>query len=131
MPTADLKQYHQLELINTELIFSPLLGDIPVPAPPPPGPSLDKDQTILVPQNVAKWVTYKGKNLDQVKKVLFDKESLDYTCNKDGSAISIRLTRGVTSKPGTDDELDLISDDNDPVHAPFTVTPATTQKAGK
>jgi hypothetical protein len=131
MKTADIKQYHRFALLNTEGTFPIIVGDIPPQDPPAPGPSLDKDQKISIQQNVSKWASYNGKNLDQVKKVLFEKQRLEFISNKDGSSISIHFTRAVTSKFGPDDELDLISDDNDPVHATFTVIAAPAQKAGK
>lgn len=133
MPTADLKQYHRFALLNTVNTvgkFPPIVGDIPPQEPPPPGPSLDKDQKISVAQYDVKSVTYKGKNLDQVKKVLFGKVELSFTVGKDGKTIVIELSPVVTEKP-RNVELQLISDDNEPVLAPLSVTAATAQKVGK
>ena len=131
IPTADLKQYHHFAMVNLAGNFPPLVGEIPAPDPPPPGPSLDKDQKISVVQNDVKAVTFKGKNLDQVKQVLFDKMKLGFTPGKDGKTIAIYLSRAVTAKPRTNAELQLISDDNDPVEAPLTVTPAPASKGDK
>jgi hypothetical protein len=131
VPTADLKQYHRFALVNTAGKFPPLVGDIPAADPPPPGPELDKDQKISVSQYDVKTITFKGKNLDQVKKVIFDKSDLHFTPAKDGKSIVIGLSAAVTSKAPRSVELQLISDDNDPVIAPLTVTPAATSKASK
>jgi hypothetical protein len=106
------------------------VGEIPPQDPPPPGPSLDKDQKISVSQYDVKTVTYKGKNLGQVTKVLFDKMSLNFKASDDGKTIVISLSAAVTAKPRSA-ELELISDDNDPLLAPLTVTAAATLKAGK
>lgn len=70
-----------------------------------------------------KAITFKGKNLDQVTKVLFDKTSLNFQFDKDGTNITIILSKAVTDKPRSV-ELQFISDDNDPVLAPLSVTPA-------
>ena len=131
IPTADLKQYHRFALVNTAGTFPPLVAEIPAADPPPPGPTLDKDQKISVSQFDVKTVTFKGKNLDQVKKVLFDRSVLRFTPAKDGKSIVISLSAAVTSKAPRSVELQLISDDNDPVTAPLTVTPAATPKASK
>jgi hypothetical protein len=134
MTTAVLKQYHRFVLINEETdlhhYFPPLVGEIPSPDPPPPGPAIDKDQKVSVSQYDVKTITFKGKNLDQVKKVLFDKAELQFTPSKDGKTIVIVLSAAVTAKP-RNVELQLISDDNDPVTAPLTVTAAPAPKAGK
>jgi hypothetical protein len=41
--------------------------------PSPPGAVLDKDQKLSVAQYDVKTATYRGQNLDHIKKVLFDK----------------------------------------------------------
>jgi hypothetical protein len=130
MRTADLKQYHRFALLNNEGVFPPIVGEIPPQDPPPPGPSVDKDQKISVSQYDVKTVAYKGKNLNQVTKVLFDKTGLDFKPSDDGKTIVISLAAAVTAKPRSV-ELQLISDGNDPVLAPLTVTAAPTPKAGK
>jgi hypothetical protein len=130
VPTNDLKQYHRFALVNTEGVYPLMLGDIPKPEPPPPGPSLDKDQKVSVSQYDVKTVTYKGKNLDQVKKVLFDKAELRFTASDDGKKIVISLSPTVTSKPRSV-ELQLVSDDNDPVMAPLSVISAPAQNTEK
>lgn len=130
MRSADLKQYHRFALLNKEGVFPVMVGEIPQQDPPPPGPSLDKDQKISVSQYDVKTVTYKGKNLGQVTKVLFDKTSLNFKASDDGKTIVISLAAAVTTKPRSV-ELQLISDGNDPVLAPLTVTAAATPKAGK
>lgn len=126
-PTAYLKQYRHFALVNTEAIFPLMVGDIPPQEPPPPGPSLDKDQKISVTQYDVKTVTFKGKSLGQVTKVLFDKAALDFTVGDDSKTIVINLSAAVTAKP-RNVELQLISDGNDPVLAPLMVTPSAAPK---
>jgi hypothetical protein len=104
-----------------------MVGDIPPQEPPPPGPSLDKDQKISVTQYDVKTVTFKGKSLGQVTKVLFDKAALDFTVGDDSKTIVINLSAAVTAKP-RNVELQLISDGNDPVLAPLMVTPSAAPK---
>jgi hypothetical protein len=77
-----LKPYHHFLLVNrpTERGVPPQpsrVGDIPPADPAPPAPSLDKDQKVTVAQNSTKIITFTGKHLDQITKVLFDKIPLN------------------------------------------------------
>jgi hypothetical protein len=130
IPTKELKQYHRFALVNKEGVFHVMVGDIPPQDPPPPGPELDKDQKIAVAQYDVKSVSYKGKNLGQVNKVVFDKTGLDFKSSDDGKTIVISLGSAVTAKP-RNVELQLISDGNDPVLAPLTVNATPIPKGGK
>ncbi len=130
IPTADLKSYRRFVLINKEALYPVLMADVPPADPPPPGPSLDKDQKVSVVQDDVKSVTYKGKHLDAVSAVRFDKMSLRFKPADDGKSIVINLAAEVTAKPRSA-ELELISEGNDPVPAPLTVTPHSTPRGDK
>jgi hypothetical protein len=133
-----LKPYHHFLLVNKPKPEekappqNPMVGDVPPPEPPPPGPSLDKDQKVTVAQNDVKPITFSGKHLDQVTKVLFDKTSLRIVKQED-KKIVISLSRQETGKAPADIQLQLLSDGNDPVIAEFSVTSrksAATPKKG-
>ena len=125
IPANDLKGHHHLMLINREKPTPrpPLVGDIPKSEPPPPGPSLDKDQKVSVPINDVHPVKFTGKHLDEVTKVLFDKVSLTIV-KKEDKEILISLSPQITSKVRENVGLQLLSEDNDPVIATFSVVPA-------
>lgn len=131
--TTELKPYRHFVLLEATGKYPPLVGDIPAADPPPPGPSIDKDQNISVPQNAVKSVTFKGKNLDQVTKILFGAktEIKGFKASDDGKSIVIPLDQTETGKPSDDIELQLISDGNDPVAAPMKVTAAPAAPKGK
>jgi hypothetical protein len=121
MPTKLLKGVTHVLLVKEG--EEPLVGDIPKPDPPPPSPSLDKEQKISVVQYDVKPVTYKGKHLDQVTKVLFDKIQLTIVSQED-KEIVVSLSPEVTAKPRSSVQLQMLSDGNDPVLAELAVTAA-------
>ena len=128
--TKDIKQYHHFVLLDPSGMYPPLVGDIPEADPPPPAPSLDKDQKVSVAQYAVKTVTFTGKNLDQVTKVLFGATVLQSKFSDDGKSIVILLDKTVTDKP-REVELQFISDGNDPLSAPMKVSPAPSAPKGK
>jgi hypothetical protein len=121
IPTKMLKGVTHVLLVKEGK--APLVGDIPKPDPPPPGPSLDKDQKVSVVQNDVKPVTYKGKHLDEITKVLFDKTELKIV-SQDDKEIVVSLSREITAKPRSSVQLQMLSDGNDPVLADLAVTEA-------
>jgi hypothetical protein len=131
-----LKPYHHFLLVNKPkpeekaLPQPPRVGDVPSPEPPPPGPSLDKDQKITVAQNDVRPITFTGKHLDQVTKVLFDKIPLRIVKQEDKDIV-ISLSRQETSRAPADIQLQLLSDGNDPVIAEFSVTVGKSAAAPK
>ena len=127
VPTKELKPYHHFLLVSTtDAARVPLVGDIPPAEPPPAGPKLEmvdgKDQVVTVSQFTVKPITFKGKNLDQVKKVLFGSTSLDFTPSDDGTKILINLLKDVTSEAPREVGLELLSPGNDPQVAVLQVT---------
>jgi hypothetical protein len=129
VPTKLLKGITHVLLVKAG--EEPLVADIPKPDPPPPAPSLDKDQKISVVQNDVKPVTFKGKHLDQVTKVLFDKTQLTIVSQED-KAIVVSLSAELTAKPRSSVQLQMLSDGNDPILADLFVTAAKSPvKKGK
>ena len=124
VPSTLLKGVHHVMLTRDG--NKPLIGDIPAPDPPPPGPTLDKSQKVSVAQNDVGPVTFKGTHLDEITKVLFDKTELGIV-NKSATQIVVSLSKVLTAKP-REVGLLMLSDGNDPLIAPLTVTPA---KKGK
>lgn len=131
-----LKPYHQFLLVNVpghtkpddpksplEQARSPIVGSIPAAQPAPPAPTLEKDQKISIAQFETKPITFTGKHLDLVTKVLFDTVPLRIVKQEDKSIV-ISLSRRETEKAPADIQLQLLSDGNDPVLASFSVTPA-------
>jgi hypothetical protein len=121
LPTKLLKGITHILLVKPS--EEPLVADIPKPDPPPPAPSLDKDQKISVVQNDVKPVTFKGKHLDQVTKVLFDKTQLTIVSQED-KEIVVSLSSDLTAKPRSSVQLQMLSDGNDPVLADLSVIAA-------
>lgn len=121
VPTKLLKGVTHVLLVKSG--EEPLVGDIPKPDPPPPAPSLDKDQKVSVAQYDVKPVTFKGKHLDQVTKVLFDKTQLTIVSQED-KEIVVSLSLEVTAKPRSSVQLQMLSDGNDPVLADLSVSAA-------
>jgi hypothetical protein len=132
-----LKPYHQFLLVDPYAYTKPndptspkgpprppIAGDIPDAMPAPPAPSLDKGQKVSVSQFDTKPVTFTGKHLDLVTKVLFDKVALSIVKQVDRSII-ISLSRQETEKAPADIQFQLLSDGNDPILAEVTVTPAS------
>jgi hypothetical protein len=104
----------------------PLIGDIPAPDPPPPAPTLDPSQKVSIAQNDVGPVTFKGKHLDEITKVLFDKAELGIV-KKSQTEIIVSLSKALTARP-REVGLQMLSDGNDPLIATLTVAPA---KKGK
>jgi hypothetical protein len=121
IPTKMLKGVTHVLLVKEGK--APLVGDIPKPDPPPPQPSLDKDQRVSVVENDVKPVTYKGKHLDEITKVLFDRTELKIVSQED-EEIVVSLSPEITAKPRSSVQLQMLSDGNDPVLADLTVTEA-------
>jgi hypothetical protein len=119
LPAKTLKAYHRFMLVNDTR--APLIGEIPGADPAPPGPTLDKDQSVSVAQNDVHPVTFKGKHLDEVTKVLFDTQALSIV-SQSSAQIVISLSPAVTSKPRGEVGLQLISEGHDPLIAKLIIT---------
>ncbi len=124
VPSALLKGVHHVMLTKADT--RPLIGDIPAPDLPPPAPTLDKSQKVSVTQNDVGPATFKGTHLDEITKVLFDKAELSIV-KKSATEIVVSLSKTLTARP-REVGLQMLSDGNDPLIAPLTVTPA---KKGK
>jgi hypothetical protein len=111
-----LSKYKRFVL--TKDTFAPFQAEIPKSDAPAPSPTVDKP--VSVKQNDLGTVTFTGKYLDKVTKVLLDKTELKIvTQAKDKIVIS--LSKEVTEKARENVQLQLLSDGNDPVLATVTV----------
>jgi hypothetical protein len=111
-----LSKYKRFVL--TKDTFAPFQAEIPKSDAPSPSPTVDKPASVK--QNDLGTVTFTGKYLDKVTKVLLDKTELKIvTQAKDKIVIS--LPKEVTEKARENVQLQLLSDGNDPVLATVTV----------
>ncbi len=131
---TQLKDYKQLLLVHrlsqstaacgVQLtnIDDTRLGAIPDAKPKPPAPSITKGpQPASVQQYSSQTIEIDGTNLDQIKTVLFDKTQLKIV-NQDAGSLIISIPRSMTQKPANHDQIQLISDQNDPVLINLDVT---------
>ncbi len=128
--SKDLKPYKHFVLLDPSGKFPPVVGDIPADETPAPAPSLDKDQTVNVNQYDVTLVIFTGKNLDQVKKVLYGSTELQFNPADDGKSIMIALEQKVTDEPRSVD-LQLVSPGNDLLKASLKVAAAQAAQKGK
>jgi len=139
---TQLKNYKQLLLVHrlsqsraacsVQLtnIDETRLGAIPDAKPKPPAPTITKGpQPPSVQQYSSQTIEIDGANLDQIKTVLFDKTKLSIV-NQDAGTLIISIPRSMTQKSATHDQIQLLSDQNDPVLVSLDVTanPAAPKK---
>ena len=98
--------------------FAPFQAEIPKADAPTPAPTVDK--SVSLKQNDLGTVTFTGKYLDKVTKVLLDKAELKIV-SQAKDKIVISLPKEVTEKARETVQLQLLSDGNDPVLATVKV----------
>lgn len=106
------------------------LGDIPEAKVKPQAPAITKGPTPpSVQQYTSQAIKLEGTHLDQIKTVLFDQTKLAIV-NQDAGSLTITIPLSMTKRPANHDQIELLSDQNDPV--PFnldvTANPASTRK---
>ena len=139
---TQLKSYKQLLLVHREPqngsdcsvessnIDDTRLGSIPDAKPKPPAPTITKGPTpASVQQYSSQTIEIDGTNLDQIKTVLFDKTQLKIV-NQDAGSLIISIPPSMTQKPANHDQIQLISDQNDPVliNLDITANPSAAKK---
>ena len=98
------------------------LGAIPDAKPKPPAPVITKGlQPVSVQQYSSQTVEIDGANLDQIKTVLFDKTKLSIVKQDTGTLI-VSIPQSMIQKPATHDQIQLLSDQNDPVLVGLDIT---------
>jgi hypothetical protein len=119
-----LSKYKRLVLTKNNLVLE---AEIPKADAPSPEPVVDKTPAVTVQQYSITTVTFTGKYLDKVTKVMFDKTALEIV-KKEAKTLVVSLSKDVTEKPRAVVQLQLLTDGNDPVLATLTVTPAPEPK---
>jgi hypothetical protein len=129
---AQIKNFKKLVLVHRgdKGIDSTRIGTIPDAKYKPPAPKISKGpEPASVQQYSSQTIELDGTDLDQIKKVLFDKAELEIV-NQDAESLIIGIPRSMTEKPASHDQIQLISDQNDPVFINLDVTanPAALKK---
>ncbi|MGD0904328.1 MAG: hypothetical protein ABR924_15430, partial [Terracidiphilus sp.] len=112
-----IKNYKKLVLVHREngLIDIARVGTIPDAKYKPLAPKVTKGpEPASIQQYSSQTIEVDGTDLDQIKTVLFDKTELKVV-NQDAESLIISIPRSMTQKPATHDQIQLISDLNDPV----------------
>ena len=130
---AQIKNYKKLVLIHrngNNRIDKTRIGTIPDAKYKPPAPKITKGpEPASIQQYSSRTIELDGTDLDQIKKVLFDKTELKIV-NQDAESLIVSIPESMTNKPASHDQIQLISDQNDPVFISLDVTanPAATKK---
>lgn len=129
---AQIKDYKKLVLVHRgdNGIDKTRVGTIPDAKYKPPAPKITKGpEPASVQQYSSRTIELDGTDLDQIKKVLFDKTELKIV-NQDAESLIISIPRSMTQKPASHDQIQLISDQNDPVliNLDVTANPAAPKK---
>jgi hypothetical protein len=114
---GQIKNYKKLVLVHREngLIDIARVGTIPDAKYKPLAPKVTKGpEPASIQQYSSQTIEVDGTDLDQIKTVLFDKTELKVV-NQDAESLIISIPRSMTQKPATHDQIQLISDLNDPV----------------
>ena len=135
---AQLKNYKQLLLVHhlgsdtatcgrqLTNIDETRVGAIPDAKPKPPAPKITKGpEPASVQQHSSQTIEIDGTNLDQIKTVLFDKTPLKVV-NQDAGSLIISIPLSMTKDAARHDQIQLISDQNDPVLVNLEVTANST-----
>ena len=124
--STTLDTFKKIVLLSS--VSPPTILDIPSGSAPSSSPQIDKTNVITVKQNDAPAITFTGQGLAAVKRVSFNGAALDFSAKSDGSAITIFVSRDVSSKPGHVD-LEIQIDQNTLLTGGLDVLPAP-QAAG-
>jgi hypothetical protein len=129
---GQIKNYKKLVLVSRgdKGINGTRVGTIPDAKYKPPAPKITKGpEPASIQQYSSRTIELDGTDLDQIKKVLFDKTELKIV-NQDAESLIVSIPESMTKKPASHDQIQLISDQNDPVFISLDVTanPAATKK---
>jgi len=129
---GQIKNYKRLVLVHRgdHGVDKSRIGTIPDAKYKPPAPKITKGpEPASVQQYSSRTIELDGTDLDQIKKVLFDKTELKIV-NQDAESLIISIPRSMTQKPASHDQIQLISDQNDPVliNLDVTANPAAPKK---